>query len=118
MKLMKKTNPIERLESALADTSDVYVNGEVDAFQYFSELERSIRENVCEPFLVHAKASPPGFPSIALGETIAGWCVAKSNGYWLVYREKDDCFYCFWGADMQLLSAPGIYGSPLYCWSA
>jgi hypothetical protein len=35
-----------------------------------------------------------------------------------VYQPESDCFYCFWGTDLAALGAHGVFGSPLYCWSA
>lgn len=61
---------------------------------------------------------PPGFPRTAVGSSISGQCVAHNAGYWLVYQPEQDRFYCFWGTDRNNLGAHGVFGSPLYCWSA
>jgi hypothetical protein len=112
-------NPIvEKLESRLADGTGVYVHDPIDPVVYFSELAEDIKRNACEPFQLSATAVAPGFPHISDGVRISGFCVAKSDGYWLVYRPEDDTFYAFWGLDIENLGAPGIFGPPLYCWSA
>lgn len=41
-----------------------------------------------------------------------------SHGKWLVYEAKRDEFMCFWGTSTSDLNAPGVFGAPLYCWSA
>lgn len=115
---MAGTLPIDKLEAALSDTSDVYVNEGVDEQSYFAELADSIRRHVCEPFPVTAEVMPPGFPDAEVGNTILGLCVAHKEGYWLVYHPAQDRFYCFWGTDTEHLGAHGVFGSPLYCWSA
>ena len=107
-----------KLEASLSDTSDVYVNSGVGAQSYCSGLADSIRRSVCEPFQVTATVMPPGFSDLSVGSSISGWCVAHHAGYWLVYRPENDCFYCFWGEDPRTLGAHGVFGSPLYCWSA
>lgn len=109
---------LELLEKRMPDTSGIYVTKGADAEKYFESLRNSIREHVCEPFLVKAKVTPPGFPDANVGETITGWCLAQAAGYWLVYQPDLDRFCCFWGVDTEHLGAPGIFGSPLYCWSA
>lgn len=110
---------LARLESALGDTSGVYVNAGVDVATHFQELANDIRAHICEPFAVTATVEPPGFPDAAVGATLSGLCVAHSEtGYWLVYQPAQDRFYCFWGASAGQLGAHGVYGSPLYCWSA
>ena len=111
-------SPIEKLLESLSDTSNVYVPPGVDEATYFSELAQDIRNNMHEPFEVSAIVMPPGFPDIATGSTISGQCVAQHDGYWLVYSPEEDTFFCFWGEDEKHLGARGIFGSPLYCWSA
>ncbi len=115
---MAETSPIEKLEKALSDTSDVYVNEGVDEQSYFAELAGSIRRHLCEPFQVTAEVMAPGFEDAKVGSTVSGWCVAHNAGYWLVYNSAQDRFYCFWGTDAAHLGAHGVSGSPLYCWSA
>lgn len=107
-----------RLESALADTSNVYVNAGTDPSSYFAALADDIRRHKCEPIEVSAVVMPPGFPDIPVGSVISGWCLAQGNGSWLVYRPEVDTFYCFWGDRSDALGAHGVFGSPLYCWSA
>jgi hypothetical protein len=108
-----------KLEASLSETSDVYVNAGVDAAAYFKELANGIRAHMCEPFEVSATVQPPGFPDAAVGSTITGLCLAhRDSGYWLVYQPAQDRFCCFWGASASHLGAHGVYGSPLYCWSA
>ena len=109
---------LRKLEAALSDTSDVYVNSSVDTESYFADLAASIRKNVCEPFPVRARVMEPGFPDLAIGDVISGQCVAHQAGYWLVYEPGQDRFYCFWGESSSNLGARGVFGSPLYCWSA
>jgi len=113
-------NPLlTKLESALADTSDVFVNAGIDADAYLSSLAANIRAHTCTPFPLTATAMPPGFPDATIGSTIAGQCIAyNSSGYWLVYQPEQDRFYCFWGTDQGNLGAHGVFGNPLYCWSA
>lgn len=115
---MTNVSPIERLEAALDDTADVYVNAGVDEEEYFEGLRASIRRNMCEPFQVGAEVMEPGFDGADLGDVITGLCVAHAEGEWLVYQPEQDTFYCFWGPDAGRLGARGVIGSPLYCWSA
>ena len=109
-----------KLNAALSQTSDVYVNAGVDENEYFEGLRQNIKEHQCVPYLVSATVMPPGFPNINLGTKISGYCVAKDEtaGYWLVYSPEADTFYCFWGTTESNLGAHGVLGSPLYCWSA
>ena len=109
---------LAKLEASLSDTSDVYVNSGVDAASYFAQLAASIRQHVCEPFPVSAAVAAPSFPDATVGTVMAGECVAHNAGYWLVYQPERDRFVCFWGKDPENLSAHGVFGSPLYCWSA
>lgn len=113
-----KNNFLEILESRLFDRTGVYVNEGVDCTSYFRDLAEEVRINKCEPFGITATVMPPGFIGFQVGTKIDGFCVAKRAGYWLVYRPEDDLFYAFWGTNKDDLGAHGIYGSPLYCWSA
>lgn len=107
------------LEAALAETSDVLINAGVDARTQLDNVEADVRAHICMPFSLTAVVMPPGFPDIAVGASISGQCIAHScAGYWLVYRHEQDQFYCFWGADPENLGAHGVFGSPIYCWSA
>ncbi|HDS1040127.1 TPA: hypothetical protein QDZ42_002969 [Stenotrophomonas maltophilia] len=106
------------LESRLADGSDVYIDSGVNPSEYLEELANDIRLNACEPFELYAVVMAPGIPGFDDGEEISGMCVAKRGGRWLVYRAKEDRFYVFWGPRPEQLGAHGIFGSPLYCWSA
>jgi len=110
---------LARLEAALADTADVYVNDGIDAAAWFRQLADDIRAHVCQPFEVTAIIEPPGFPDAAVGSMISGSSVARNPaGLWLVYQPAQDRFYGCWGARATRLGAHGVCGSPLYCWSA
>lgn len=111
-------SPLDRLENALPDTVDVFIASGVDPETYLADLTNDIRRNVCEPFPVTATVVDPGFPDAATGSKISGLCVARKAGYWLVYQPSHDRFCCFWGESQSNLGAPGVFGSPLYCWSA
>ncbi|WP_153242685.1 hypothetical protein [Frateuria defendens] len=115
---MSSTSPLDRLESALSDSKGVYINDGIDKDTYLSSLTNDIREHMNDPFEISAEIAPPGFPDMEIGDTVSGLCVAHRGGYWLVYQPEKDIFYCFWGSDSEHLEAPGIFGSPLYCWSA
>lgn len=108
----------EILLSRLTDGTGVYVQDGVDAEIYFARIAERILKHVCEPYRVSAEVVDPGFPHLLNGERIEGVCVAQSVGRRLVYRSEDDLFYAFWGTDVDSLEAPGVYGGPLYCWSA
>lgn len=109
---------ISLLESRLADGSDVYIDAGVSSSEYLEELANDIRRNECRPFELSAMVMAPGIPGFDDGEEISGMCVAKEGGRWLVYRAQEDLFYAFWGIRPEQLGAHGIFGSPLYCWSA
>jgi hypothetical protein len=109
---------LQKLQAALEDTSGVYINAGVDEHSYLSALASDILANLCKPFPLSATVMPPGFPDAPLGSTITGQCLAHKSGYWLVYQPEQDRFYCFWGTDQGSLGAHGVFGSPLYCWSA
>lgn len=109
---------LAKLESALADTTGVYVNSGVNAESYYASLASDIRAHICSPFPLSATVMPPGFPDAAVGSVISGQCVAHNAGYWLVYQPEQDRFCCFWGSSRSTLGAHGVFGSPLYCWSA
>jgi hypothetical protein len=113
------THPyLEILRKRIRQTHDVYVPAGADSQEYVRALTSSILAHVIEPKRVRARVTPPGFLDAPAGSRTSGWCVASNGGYWLVYQPVKDRFCCFWGSDEQHLSAPGIYGSPLYCWSA
>lgn len=109
---------IEKLERALSDPTGVYIGSGVDADTYLTGLASDVRAHICSPFQVSATVMPPGFPGAEVGSVISGQCVAHRAGYWLVYQPEHDCFYCFWGSDSSNLGAHGVFGQPLYCWSA
>lgn len=111
-------SPAEKLMSRLSDSTGVYIAQDTDAKFYLKSLSDDIIKNKCEPFLVRAVVMEPGFPDMTEGSLIEGWCVARKDGYWLVYHPGNDTFYCFWGRDANDLGAHGVYGAPLYCWSA
>ena len=81
-------------------------------------VEEHLRASLCEPFEVSARVMPPGFAFAGAGETLVGYCVAQSRGYWLVYQPEHNRFLCFWGDEAASLGAHGVFGSPLYCWAA
>lgn len=109
---------IEKLERALSDPTGVYIGPGVDADTYLAGLASDVRAHICPPFPVSATVMPPGFPDAQVGSVISGQCVAHRVGYWLVYQPEHDYFYCFWGSDSSNLGAHGVFGQPLYCWSA
>lgn len=109
---------LAKLELALADTTGVYVNPGVDAASYCAELASDIRKHICSPFPLSATVMPPGFPDAEVGRFVSGQCIAHNAGYWLVYQPEQDRFCCFWGSNQSNLGAHGVFGSPLYCWSA
>lgn len=111
-------SPRQKLESALIDTSGVYVGARQNAEEYFAALRSDIRAHMCEPFEVSAVVVAPGFPDVPVGSVLIGQCVAFRESYWLVYESTKDRFLCLWGTDKDHLGAHGVYGSPLYCWSA
>jgi len=114
-------SPIQRLEESLQDGTGVYVDSGTNAEQYLADLASEIRRNLCAPFDLCAVVTEPGFPNVSqrpIGATVQAICVAHRAGYWLVYDQVRDEFMCFWGTSKEHLSAPGIFGSPLYCWSA
>ncbi len=111
-------SPLEKLESALDETNDLYVGAQQNEEEYFAALRSDIRAHVCEPFQVSAVVMQPGFPDLPVGSVLTGQCVAFREGYWLVYESERDRFFCFWGTDKRDLGAHGVRGSPLYCWSA
>jgi hypothetical protein len=109
---------LEKLETSLSDATGVYVDPVADEKTYLVNLADDIRRHICEPFQVSATVMPPGFPDLEVGSLISGQCVAHNNGYWLVYDQRQNRFYCFWGTEPKALGAHGVYGTPLYCWSA
>ena len=116
---MHDSNPLRtKLEATLSDSSGVYIDPSTDAKSYLAGLADDIRRNACEPFAVTATVMPPGFPDASPGSVISGQCVAHRAGYWLVYQPEQERFYCFWGESQSNLGAHGVFGSPLYCWSA
>jgi len=110
--------PHERLEARMTDTSDVYIGAVWDKETYLKGVEQGLRGAICRPFTISAIVEEPGFPDFDVGSTITGICVAHTGGYWLAYYPQRDHFLCFWGEKPDHLSAPGIYGSPLGCWTA
>lgn len=118
--MLSRSDALAVLNSALAEgCSDVYVNAGVDEHQYLSALEVNLRAHLCEPYEVSAEIEPPGFPFAEVGKRLVATCIAEHpQGYWLVYQEAERRFLCFWGKDKTNLGAFGVFGSPLYCWSA
>lgn len=115
---LESTKAISRLENSIMDISDVYIGPGVNKEKYLSDLRDDIRNHLCEPFEVSAVIMPPGFSGENIGSMIKGMCVARRDGYWLIYRHEDDRFYCFWGQSLGALGAHGVVGSPIYCWTA
>jgi hypothetical protein len=118
--MFSRRSALEALERALLqDAKDVYLAAGADLKEYSASIEEDIRANLCEPFGIFAEVSAPGFPFAPVGTHVSGMCIAhSSSGYWLVFQPEEERFLCFWGEDQAHLSAPGVYGSPLYCWSA
>jgi hypothetical protein len=108
----------ERLEQALFESDDVYVPPGVNRQVYLSGIADDIRAHRCEPTLLTATVMAPAFPDVAEGDSITAMCVAKRDGYWLVYDHQRDRFCSFWGENPEMLGAHGVYGSPSYCWTA
>jgi hypothetical protein len=106
------------LQAALNESDDVFIPSGTDPKTYVAALVESIRKHACVPMLLSAQVTAAGFPDLPVGSRISGLCVAHSDGYWLIYEESRDRFLCFWGTEPSQLGAPGIYGSPAYCWSA
>ena len=109
---------LEKLELALDVANDVYVGAQQNDEEYLAALRSDIRTHICEPFQLSAVVMEPGFPDVPVGSVVTGQCVAFHEGDWLVYESEKDRFLCFWGSDKNNLGAHGVYGSPLYCWSA
>lgn len=101
-------NVTEKMMSKLSDSTGVYIAPDADAELYLQSLSDDIIKNKCEPFLVKAVVRAPGFPDLAEGSLIEGWCVARNGGYWLVYHSRNDVFYCFWGHSVDGLGAHGV----------
>lgn len=110
-----RASALALVEAAIQkEGSHIYVPPSTSA----SDAEASLREHICEPFGVQAIVMPPGFPFAEEGATLSGTCLAHGNGYWLVYQAEEERFLCFWGQSASKLGAHGVYGNPLYCWSA
>ena len=118
--MLSRTQALDLLNSALVDGhGDVYINAGIDEAQYIAGLEANLRAHLCEPYPVSAEVMAPAFPFAKVGQRISGTCIAEhAQGYRLVYQEEDKRFLCFWGTERSDLGAHGVYGSPLYCWSA
>ena len=116
--MLSQADARAKLEEAIPASDDVYVNANVDEPSYLASLAADLRSHTCEPFLVTARVMEPGFPWLAVGERISGYCIARNKGYWLVYQPAEERFLCFWGTSTEHLGAHGVFGSPLYCWSA
>ena len=107
-----------RLEAGFSDTSDVFVPKGIEPQEYLDSLIADIQAHRCAPHQLSATVMEPGFPDLEPGQTVTGICVANRAGYWLVSEPNKDRFYAFWGESPDSLGAHGVYGSPLYCWSA
>jgi len=104
------------LENSFEDTENVFTSHVDDPDKYIADAIKSVRSNKCEPFLVQAPVMDPGFEGKELGDMIEGYCLAHSEGYWLVYQTEEKVFYCFWGLRRDSLGAHGVIGSALECW--
>lgn len=102
----------------IAEPTTAYVNRGVDEDIYIEGLRQSVREAMCEPYPLEATVLEPAFPFAAIGDTLKGYCVAKRSGYWLVRDPLRRTYYAFWGTVEDRLGAHGVFGDPLYCWSA
>lgn len=111
-------SPFEIMKTRLSDTAGVYIPPGTDEAAYLRSLSDEILGSACSPFWVRAMVMPPGLPGVEIGAHVEGWCVARNQGYWLVYDPARDDFHCFWGSNADTLGAHGVYGPPLYCWSA
>lgn len=117
--MLTRAEALARLEEAIPASGDVFINKGVDEVSYLSTLAEHLRSQLCEPFAVSAEVMEPGFPFADVGDTLHGYCIAHSAaGYWLVYQPDESRFLCFWGENALHLGAHGVFGSPLYCWSA
>ena len=107
------------LIAALNGPTIAYVSKDVDEMKHLDRLRADIRQAMCEPFWLTATVQEPGFPFATVGETISGYCLAKrDSGYWLVFDPSRATYYAFWGQQEDNLGAHGVYGDPVYCWSA
>jgi len=118
--MLSRSEALHVLNLALQEgCKDVYVNTGVDESEYLASIEGSLRDHLCEPYQVTAEVEEPGFPFAEVGQRLTGTCIAEHpRGYWLVYQEAERRFLCFWGKDRSKLGAFGVFGSPLFCWSA
>src|SRR5689334_4510564 len=92
-------------EEALAREGEgIYVPPHTDRGQ----VEAAIRSHLCTPFQVMGKVMPPGFPFAEVGQSLSGFCIARSAGYWLVYQPEEQRFLCFWVASPESLGAHGV----------
>ena len=106
---------IAAIDAALRNCDgEIYVPPNTDS----KAMEAHLRAHICDPFAVSAEVMSPGFPFSAPGTRLVGLCLAHCQGCWLAYQPVEDRFLCFWGEDVGNLGAHGIYGNPLYCWSA
>ena len=108
---------LQLLQDILKPTT-AYTNRGIDEETYIEGLRESIRAAMCEPYPLAAIVREPAFPFAAIGETLEGFCVAKRDGYWLVRDPQRGTYYAFWGTAENSLGARGVFGDPVYCWSA
>lgn len=116
--MLSRPQALAAIDVGVRQCGDVYVNEGVDEASYLASLEQDLRANLCEPFVVSAIVRKPAFPFASDGDVISGYCVAHARGYWLVFQPDSQRFLCFWGESAANLGAHGVFGSPLYCWSA
>lgn len=118
LEMLTRIEARTKLEEAIPTSEDVYIPSGVNELSYLASLADDVRSYLCDPFEATAKVMPPGFPFASIGETLSGYCIAHNKGYWLVFQPKASRFLCFWGESPAHLGAHGVFGSPLYCWSA
>jgi hypothetical protein len=115
---MEATALRAHLEAALIGPTLARAPSGEDSAAYLEGLRADIRAAACDPEWIEATVMPPAFPFAAVGERIAGFCVAHASGYWLVYEPQRQTYLCFWGSSTASLGARGIFGDPVYCWSS
>ncbi|HAV72647.1 MAG TPA: hypothetical protein DCX91_12345 [Stenotrophomonas sp.] len=99
--------------SELSDSTGVYIAPGTDEKFYLQCLSDDIIKNQCEPFLARAVVAAPGFPDLAEGSFTEGWCVARKDGYWLVYH-RGMTFFTVSGEVMLMISVLMVFAGRLY----
>lgn|GEM_PF-703503 len=110
---------LQALENMMSEVTGASVARSGHEAVSYKRFEESIRENVTEPFPLTAVVTASDFDDEVPGSVISGICVAHEvSGRWLVFSPEKLCFYQFQGTDRARLCAPGIAGSPIYCWAS